>query len=148
VLVAVGATVPQKLMAQETGTVPIIGAPSKMTLSNVKDNGTVPIIGTPSNPDPVAPPPGGTPDDATITLEITVNAPTTVDTPLTLETDHPELIGLPSTAIVSAGNSTTSVTVTVTPGYAEHHRHVKMFISSNGTTVETKIRVHYQGEID
>ena len=148
VLVAVGATLPQKLFAQETGTVPIIKTQSESALSKVKDNSTIPIIINPSNPNPVAPPPGGAPDDAYITIEIDVNSPTTVDTPISLDTNHPEAIDLPSTAVVSAGNSSVTVTVPITPGYFEHHKHVKIRATSNGTTVEESIKVHYHGEID
>lgn len=146
VLVAVGASLPQRTFASETGTVPIIKTQST-ALSSVKDSGTVPIIANPSKQDVTAPPPG-TPDDLSFTLEITVNEPTTVDTALALDTNHPEAIGLPDSVVVPAGSSTVTLTVPVTPGYAEHHKHVKVYVSANGTTVENHVNVHYHGELD
>jgi hypothetical protein len=148
VLVASGATIPQKLFAQDTGTVPVIKNHSDVALNNVKDNSTTPVFANPSTGSVTAPPPGGSPDDHTFTVEITVNAPTTVDTPLDLDTNHPEAVGLPDTVIVPAGSSTATFTVSVTPGYAEHHKHVKIYVSANGTTVTGHIKVHYHGEID
>jgi len=148
VLVAVGATVPQKLFAQETGTVPIIKTQSEATLNRVKDNGTVPIIVQPGQGQVQAPPPGGAPDDYTFDVTITVNAQVTVDTPLALDTNHPEAIGLPDSVIVPAGSSTVTFTVTVTPGYSDHHKHAKIFASANGTTEAGSIRIDYHGEVD
>jgi len=147
-IVAVGATLPQKVLAVETGTVPIVKAPPVNALTRVKDNGTIPIVGTPSTTDPVAPPPGGSPDDPTFNLTITVNAPVTQDTVLELDTTHPDAVNVPATVTVPAGSSTVTTTISVVPGYSAHHKSVKIFISANGTTIHTRVRVHYHGEQD
>lgn len=147
VLITVGATVPQSALAQETGTVPIIKAPTANALARVKDNGTIPIITQPGQ-NQVTAPPSDSPDSDSFTVTVTVNAPVTEDTVLTLETNHSESIGLPSTATVTAGNSTVTFTVSVTPGQYRNHKDVRIDASCNGTTTSGKIRIDYHGEND
>jgi len=141
-----GATRPQKVLASETGTVPIIKAQSS-EFSRVKDNSTIPIITQPGQ-EQVTAPPSNSPDNYTFEVTVTVNAAPSRATELSLETNHPDAVGLPSTVVVPAGSSTVTFTVSVTPGYAEHHKNVKIDASANGSTASGKIRIDYHGEID
>jgi len=146
-IVALGASVPQKVLASETGTVPIIKTSSTAALSTTKDNGTVPIVANPSQSDVTANP-GDSPYDETFEVTISVNAPPSVATTLNLETDHPEAVGVPASVVVSPGSSTVTTTITVTHGNYSHHKNVKISVSANGTTVDAKVKVHYVGETD
>lgn len=131
----------------ETGTVPIIKIQKVVSMSHVKDNGTIPIITNPSPPQ-VQAPPSDSPSDTTITLTVTVNAPVTEDTPVTLSTNHSEAIGLPSSVVVTPGNDTVTETLSVTPGTRRHHRDVRIDATCNGVTTSGWVRVDYQGEED
>jgi len=142
VLVAVGATVPQKLFAQETGTVPIIKTQSEATLSNVKDNGTVPIIVTPSSSSYAAPA-GDEPTPLQPSVQITVNAPVTQNTTITLSTNNPGAISLPSTATVTPGNSTVTANFAITPGKDLPPANATIYASCNGTEVSCTITITY-----
>ena len=146
-VIALGATLPQKVMASETGTVPIVSTPSELALSGTKDNGTVPIVATPSSTDVTANP-GCNPYDEAFTVTITVNVPVSSATTLAIEADHPDAVEAPSSVIVPAGSSTVEATFYVKHGDASHHKNVKIQVSANGTTIETKVRVHYVGETD
>lgn len=147
VFVALVATRPQPVLAQETGTVPIIKVQPTTELSHVRDNSTIPIITDPSQ-DQVTAPPSCSPDDYSFEVTITVNAAPSQATVIDLDTNHPDAIGLPSSVVVQPGSSTVTFTVSVTPGYAEHHKNVKINASANGSTATGKVRIDYHGEID
>ena len=53
-----------------------------------------------------------------------------------------------SNITVPAGSDTVTTYVTVTPGYAKHHKAVRIHVTGNGVTVTAKVRVHYHNEED
>lgn len=146
-VVSVGAGLPQKAYARETGTVPIIKAPKDLVMASTKDNSVIPIVSNPSQTDVTAPV-SPSPTDSTFTVTIGVNVAPTSDTVVTLDTNHPNAVSLPATVTVPAGQTSVEVTVTVSAGQYAHHKNVKISATANGTTVEGKIRVHYVGEQD
>ena len=146
-VVSMAAGLPEKAYARETGTVPIIKAPKDLLMASTKDNTVIPIVSNPSQTDVTAPV-NPSPTDTSFTVTIGLNAAPTSDTVLTLETNHPNAVGIPSTVTVPAGQTSIDVTVTVTPGQYAHHKNVKISATANGSTVESKVRVHYVGEND
>lgn len=141
-LVAVGATVPQKSYAGQTGTVPIIKTQSSTSSSLMKDSSTVPIIVTPSSQEVTAAP-QDSPSGPQLTVQVTVNAPTTVNTPITLSTNDPSAISLPSSATVVAGSSTVTANVTVAPGSNLPPSVATIYASCNGTEVSCTVTINY-----
>ena len=141
------AGVPQSAIAKETATVPIIRSTSDSSLTKPKDTSTTPIVAVPTQADVTARP-GGEPDDTNVSITVTVNAAPATDTVLTVEATHPDALSFPATVTVPAGSTTATVIGTVVPGDFSHHKNVHIYVSANGTTVESKVRVHYVHEQD
>lgn len=133
--------------AKETSTVPIVKVGESSIASSVKDSNTTPIIATPATSDVTARP-SGEPTDNTVSITVTVNSAPSTDTALSVDWTHPDAISFPSSVTVPAGSSSVTFVGTITPGNYEHHKNVRISISGNGATVDTKVRVHYVSEQD
>ena len=125
------AGVPQSAIARETATVPIVKTNSEANLGSVKDSTTIPIVATPTQSDVTAKP-GGEPSDDTVTVTISVNSAPTTDTVVT----------------IPAGTTSITTSGVIVPGDGKHHKNVRIYVTGNGTTIETKVKVHYVSEQD
>jgi hypothetical protein len=141
------AGVSQSAIARETATVPIVKTSGDTSLGTVKDSGTTPIVAIPSQTDVTAKP-TGEPTDDTVSVTITVNVAPTTDTILSIETSHPDALSFPATVTLPAGSTSVTATGVIVPGDYKHHKNVKIEVTANGTTVQTKVKVHYVSEQD
>ncbi len=141
------AGVPQSAIARETATVPIVKTNSEANLGSVKDSTTIPIVATPTQSDVTAKP-GGEPSDDTVTVTISVNSAPTTDTVLTIDTSHHDALSFPATVTIPAGTTSITTSGVIVPGDGKHHKNVRIYVTGNGTTIETKVKVHYVSEQD
>ncbi|MDR3692877.1 MAG: hypothetical protein P4L46_26085 [Fimbriimonas sp.] len=145
IIVVAGGTLPQKALASNTGTLPVIVGPKTDGFNNqVKDNGSLPVIINPSNPNPTGD--GSHYGNQTYTVTVTISDVTTSDQVVNLSSSNPELVSVDAYVVVPAGS--TSATASYTIPYSHHRRHqdVTLTATANGGSVSTDVHVHYHNE--